>query len=61
MTDYSESQCQALPHGSSHDYSFPVQQGNYHTTEHGVADTHKVNQFTYVSSQIVEQVFIFKC
>ncbi|XP_074368378.1 U-box domain-containing protein 34-like [Apium graveolens] len=42
VTNYSDSQSQALPHGSSHDYSFPVQQGNYQqTTEHGVADTHK--------------------
>lgn len=41
VTDYSDSQSQALPHGSSHDYSFPIQQGNYQITEHGVADTHK--------------------
>lgn len=49
LTDYSNSQSQALPHGNSHDYSSPVQQGNYQTTEHSVADTHKVDQFTYFS------------
>lgn len=59
VTDYTDSQSQALPLGSSRDYSFPVQQGNNQTTEHGVADTHKVNQLTCVSSQNVEQVFFF--
>lgn len=44
VTDDSDSQSQALPHGSSHDYSFSVQQGNNQIIEHGVADTHKVNQ-----------------
>lgn len=41
VTDCSDPQSQALPRGSSHDYSFTVQQRNYQTTEVGVADTHK--------------------
>ena len=57
MTAYNDPHSQSLPHGSSHNYSLVVQQGNYQTAEAGVADAHKLNQFTYISSQNVEQVF----
>nr|XP_017242515.1 PREDICTED: U-box domain-containing protein 34 isoform X2 [Daucus carota subsp. sativus] len=55
MTAYNDPHSQSLPHGSSHNYSLVVQQGNYQTAEAGVADAHKLNQFTYISSQNVEQ------